>query len=386
MRMDCRRWVVNDENGLPSMGPRSSMGRRWMLLASYRGNNYFFFCKSCRVRDPTLQGWYINADGGKITTDSDWSDSDDDEGGQMSKSEHNRRAAVGAMGDRWWWDEPFAVHVPNGGFRPPPGLDEPNVISMWWWDEPFAVHVVSYLCCGDLLRLTASNRYIKALRLERGLLTMRPINLSSTRLRQYFVDWAQQCNMLLDLDMSNDLMSRLCEPTDAVVQEIVGHYKHLLVIDLKECSFVTDQAVHAVARHCPSLIKITLGAGGPTEEPEISDAAVRSIAHYCRQLVCIDLDNTALTDDGAQALASSCQRLRYAAVGGTCVTQVGAIALATRITSTCEREGTHDKETTAICIEWPCFNLCLYRLDEEEIDRAFIQYMLRCFPRIRIFC
>ena len=101
MRMDCRRWVVNDENGLPSMGPRSSMGRRWMLLASYRGNSYFFFCKSCRVRDPTLQGWYINADGGKITTDSDWSDSDDDEGGQMSKSEHNRRAAVGAMGDRW---------------------------------------------------------------------------------------------------------------------------------------------------------------------------------------------------------------------------------------------------------------------------------------------
>ena len=41
MRMDCRRWVVNDENGLPSMGPRSSMGRRWMLLASFRGNNYF---------------------------------------------------------------------------------------------------------------------------------------------------------------------------------------------------------------------------------------------------------------------------------------------------------------------------------------------------------
>ena len=338
----------------------------WPLLASYRGNSYFFFCKSCRVRDPTLQGWYINADGGTIT-DSDWSDSDD-EGGQMRKSEHNSWAAVGAMGDRWWWDEPFAVHV----------------ISMWWWDEPFAVHVVSYLCCGDLLRLTASNRYIKALRLERGLLTMRPINLSSTRLRQYFVDWAQQCNMLLDLDMNNELMSRLCEPTDAVVQEIVGHYKHLLVIDLKECSFVTDQAVHAVARHCPSLIKITLGAFFP-EGPEISDAAVQSIAHYCRQLVCIDLDDTALTDDGAQALASSCQRLRYAAVGGTCVTQVGAIALATRITSTCEREGTHDKETTAICIEWPCFNLCLYRLDEEEIDRAFIQYMLRRFPRIRIF-
>ena len=109
---------------------------------------------------------------------------------------------------------------------------------------------------------------------------------------------------------------------------------------MKACAFVTNHAVHAVARHCPSLIKITLGVGH-AEAPAISDAAVQSIAHYCRQLVCIDLDDTDLTDDGAHALASSCHRLRYAAVGGTYVTPVGAIALAQRCTWARERADTH---------------------------------------------
>ena len=58
--------------------------------------------------------------------------------------------------------------------------------------EQFALHVVSCLCCSELLRLTASNRYIKALRLERGLLTMRVCNLSSARLCQHFIDWVRQ--------------------------------------------------------------------------------------------------------------------------------------------------------------------------------------------------
>ena len=222
--------------------------------------------------------------------------------------------------------------------------------------------------------MTTSNRYIKALRLERGLLRMRVRNLSSARLCQQFIDWARQCNLLLDLDMSYP-----CKPTDAVVQGIVGHYRHLLVIDLKECAFVTDQAVHAVARHCPSLIKITLGAGH-AEEPAISDAAVQSIAHYCRQLVSIELSDTALTDDGAQALASSCHRLRYAAVGGTYVTSVGAIALAQRCTWTLEGADTH-VEKTAIHIDWPLVNLCLYRLGD-DVDVASLQ---RRFPRISIF-
>ena len=203
---------------------------------------------------------------------------------------------------------------------------------------------------------------------------MRVRNLSSARLCQHFIDWVRQCNLLLELDMSFP-----CQPTDAVVQGIVGHYRHLLVIELKECTFVTDQAVHAVARHCPSLMKITLGALDP-ESPAISDAAVQSIAHYCRQLVCIDLDDTDLTDDGAHALASSCHRLRYAAVGGTYVTPVGAIALAQRCTLARERADTH-VETTAIHIYWPLFNLCLYRLGD-DVDAASLR---RRFPRISIF-
>ena len=165
-----------------------------------------------------------------------------------------------------------------------------------------------------------------------------------------------------------------------MVQGIVGHYRHLLVIELKECTFVTDQAVHAVARHCPSLIKITLGALYPAA-PAISDAAVHSIAHYCRQLVCIDLDDTDLTDDGAHALASSCHRLRYAAVGATYVTTVGAIALAQRCTWARERADTH-VENTAIRIAWPLFNLCLSHLGN-DVDAASLQ---RRFNRISIWC
>ena len=164
-----------------------------------------------------------------------------------------------------------------------------------------------------------------------------------------------------------------------MVQGIVGHYRHLLVIDLKECAFSTNHAVHAVARHCPSLIKITLGAGH-AEEPAISDAAVQSIAHYCRQLVSIELDDTELTGDGAQALASSCHRLRYAAVGGTYVTSVGAIALAQRCTWTLEGADTHVEKTT-IHMDWPWVNLILYRLGD-DVDVAFLQ---RRFPRISIF-
>ena len=169
------------------------------------------------------------------------------------------------------------------------------------------------------------------------------------------------------------------QASEAVVQGIVGHYRHLLVIDLKECVFVTDQAVHAVARHCPSLIKITLGAGH-AEEPAISDAAVQSIAHYCRQLVSIELSDTALTDDGAQALASSCHRLRYAAVGGTYVTSVGAIALAQRSTWTLEGAHTH-VEKAAIHMGWPRVNLILYRLGED----IYVAFFQRRFPRISIF-
>ena len=234
--------------------------------------------------------------------------------------------------------------------------------------------MVSCLCCKERLRLTACNRYIKALKLERGLLTMRVGNLSSARLCQHYIDWVCRCNLLLELDMSYP-----CQPTDAVVQGIVEHNRHLLVIDLADSDLVTDQAVHAVARHCPSLIMITLGTAYP-KVPRISDEAVQSIAHYCRQLVAINLDDTNLTDDGAHALASSCHRLRYASVGGTCISPVGAIALAQRCTLACERADTH-VEKTAIHIYWPLFNLCLDRVDN-DVDAAALR---RRFSRISIF-
>ena len=96
-------------------------------------------------------------------------------------------------------------------------------------------------------------------------------------------------------------MSLPCQPTDVLVQGLVGHIGHLLSIDLKECHSVTDQTVHAVARRCPSLINIRLGAAHPIG-PEITDVALQSIAHSCTQLVSIDLEDAAL---GERARKSS---------------------------------------------------------------------------------
>ncbi len=42
--------------------------RYW--LSRYDGLWWFFFCSSCREREPWLKSWYVNADGG-ISTDSD---------------------------------------------------------------------------------------------------------------------------------------------------------------------------------------------------------------------------------------------------------------------------------------------------------------------------
>ena len=288
-----------------------------------------------------------------------------------------------------------------------------------WWDGDSAFTVVSFLYCSELLRLTTSNRYVLALRLEQGLVALRVRNLSTARLCQHFVDWARRCKLLLDLDMSHP-----CQPTDAVVQGIVWLYRHLLVIDLKDTRLVTDQAVHAVAQRCPSLIKISLGACSVAHF--ISNEAVKSIAHHCSQLVCIDLNDTALTDDGAQAFACSCKRLWYASVGRTWVTEVGARVLAERCTVAKERakrvssqgQGpwgacpcvdsvngvapgeplepsasdyyimnlhrgwrSPPSETTAIDIEWPLHNLSLHRLGLE----FYLPYLEMYFPSIDIF-
>ncbi len=48
--------------------------RYW--LSRYDGLWWFFFCSSCREREPWLKSWYVNADGG-ISTDSDTDSSED---------------------------------------------------------------------------------------------------------------------------------------------------------------------------------------------------------------------------------------------------------------------------------------------------------------------
>ena len=47
-----------------------------------------------------------------------------------------------------------------------------------WWDGDSAFTVVSYLYCSELLRLTTSNRYVLALRLEQGLVALHRENLA----------------------------------------------------------------------------------------------------------------------------------------------------------------------------------------------------------------
>ena len=265
--------------------------------------------------------------------------------------------------------------------------------------------VVSYLSCRELLRLTACSRSIHVLRLEQGLLQIVVLNLSDARLCQYFIDWAQQCSLLLVLDMQfagRQGRQRWAFPAGAVIEGIIGNYKHLLSVDLKQCDFMTDQAVYALARHCPSLIQIALGCCAYPSGPEgccaypsgpeiLSDAAAYSIAQHCRQLVSVDLDETSLTDNGAQALASSCLRLRYASVGGTYVTPLGAAALAQRCSETCE--SAFDPPTT-IRLKWPLHNLSMYRLfnhvdrafhDSRQMRRAIHDSLQMRFPRISIF-
>ena len=228
--------------------------------------------------------------------------------------------------------------------------------------------VGSYLSCHTILSLTTSSRDLKALGLETGLLTICIKDLSNDRDIQNFIKFVTKCTSLLHLDMSCP-----CEPTDMVVQEIVGHYKHLLSIDLKECRFVSDQAVQTLAQHCPKLVKICIGATYP-KVPDISDAAVLAIARSCRQLEAIDLDDTACTDDGAQVLASSCERLQYASVGGTYVTTVGAVALAQRCTLASASGG------RPMFIFPLYYNLGLYRLG----DSVDVQSLSTRFPTISI--
>ena len=156
--------------------------------------------------------------------------------------------------------------------------------------------VVSYLSCRDILRLAAASRSIHALRLEQGLLTLEVFNLPDARLCQHFIDWARQCKKLLALDMQfagiqGQGIRRWAFPAGAVIEGIITKYKHLLSVDLKECDFMTDQAVDTLARHCPSLIQIALGTMFAIG-PDISDAAVYSIAQHCRPLLSVDLDDT----------------------------------------------------------------------------------------------
>ena len=233
-------------------------------------------------------------------------------------------------------------------------------------------NVVSYLACNSFLSLTTSNRNIKALDLETGLRTIRVHNLSNNRHIQYFIKFARKCKSLLDLDMSFP-----CEPTDMVIQEIAGHYKHLLSIHLNT-DFMNNQGVQALAQHCPLLIKIEIATAVVTYSG-IYDAAVLSIAQYCGSLVCIDLDDAGVTDDGVQVLASSCHRLQYASVGGTYVTAVGALALAQRCTLARASAGMRI-ERMAFGLQMPRFNLCLYRL-ADDVD---VLSLSERFPSISI--
>jgi hypothetical protein len=250
-----------------------------------------------------------------------------------------------------------------------------------------AQNVVSYLTCESLLSLTTSSIYIKDLSLESYLLTIRVCNLLGRRpsqtiiKRQQFIEFARKCELLLDLDLSYKSMA-----TDDVVQGIVGQYKHLLSIDLKECSLFTDLAVHAVARHCPSLIKISVG-DSVSEEPGITDAAAESIGLYCRHIRYIDFDETDLTDVGVQSLVS-CLRLQWAHVGGTHVTAVGAMALAQRCSLACASAHTHVAKTL-IDIQMGYFNVCLYRLNDDRLylreHHMSIYSLNELFPNITVF-
>ena len=254
------------------------------------------------------------------------------------------------------------------------------VSDSMWWDEPYAVRVISFLTCCELVSLTASSKYIIGLGLQQGLLTIkatefRPTDGGSytTKESQHFINFGRQCPLLLDLNISYTNFS------DAMVQGVARHYMHLLSINMLGCRFVTDEAVHDVARHCPSLMTILL------ENRCISDAAVLPIAQYCTRLISIHLDHTLVTDSGAQALARSCLRLRHASICYTWVTMKGAYALAQRCTWACEIKETH-VESPAIRIAHPDYNLSivgLRSLGRRGIFRELPQMRLR-FPNIAI--
>ena len=259
------------------------------------------------------------------------------------------------------------------------------VSDSMWWDDPFALRMVSFLTCCELLRFTTSNKYITALQLQQGLLTIHVTEYTAME-RQRFINWARQCLLLLKLNISYTNIS------DEMVQEVARHYTHLLSLNAKACPFVTDQAVRIVARHCPSLIKIRLGYEQPfgRYRPHITDAAVESIAHYCTRLIQIDLDNTLVTDSAAQALAHSCQRLRHVSVCNTRVTVVGAMALAQLCSRASAMEDTH-VETSAIRIAHPEYNLriiglsCANHAEMIQARDALNHTLLRQrFPNIRI--
>jgi F-box/leucine-rich repeat protein 2/20 len=93
-------------------------------------------------------------------------------------------------------------------------------------------------------------------------------------------------------------------------------------LDLTDCQRLGDEAVLAVAEHCPRLLEIKCPFN-------VSDAAVVALAGCCQQLTSVFLSLSTVRDPGVTALAAHCPKLTCIVLHGCCdVTMQGVHALA----------------------------------------------------------
>ena len=95
---------------------------------------------------------------------------------------------------------------------------------------------------------------------------------------------------------------------DAFTQVPTGSMcNNLRILDLTDCSLITDLAVHKIVSIAPRLRNLVLN-----KCRELSDASVYAISRLGKNLHYLHLGHCVrITDDGVQKLVQECSRIRY---------------------------------------------------------------------------
>jgi hypothetical protein len=105
------------------------------------------------------------------------------------------------------------------------------------------------------------------------------------------------------------VLHKCCYLTNSGVRVLVSSLANTLrCVKLQQCCQLSDDAVQAIAEHCPLLEEITCTMN-------VSDAAVVKLAEGCPELRKVQLQTSEMSDAWLTALATQCPKLKELHLG-----------------------------------------------------------------------